>query len=547
MADLNHRTQSLVETMAENATSASQSFLAFVMDDYKQSKTGYLAALCVLISAVVLHKLFSPSTDDREPPLLKPSIPVIGHLIGLIKHQGGYIKILYDTTREQIATLPILNGKLYVIFDPAIIQSAYRNKRLSFEPFAVEFAQRELAFSNEMFKIIKETNLVPDFFSVIHPAMTGDHLHRMNANALNYVSKQLGAIGSGDEPLKVPNLYLWVRDLMTMATTEALYGPDNPIKEHSSLIEDLWTFERGLPMLLLNVFPSITARAAYNARARLQVSLGEYYSAEKDYHEDAAQIVKSRANMLRHYGITGKEIGNFELALLHVGTANTVPTLFWFMAQVFTRPDLMIQLRNEASPVIQHGAENEVTIDITTLEQKCPLLVSCYREAIRLSNQAVGNRRVLEDTTVSDAKGNSYLLKKGLNVQMSGEVLHSLKHVWGDNAEEFDPRRFIEKVGKENGHSEKAKRLAFIPFGGGRNLCPGRNFAFAENLGFVICLLLGFDVLPFDQDPADFKVPVKLKCSFSEAAGKPVNNGQGFGVRIQKRKGWELIKWLFVS
>ncbi|KAK7428295.1 hypothetical protein QQZ08_005192 [Neonectria magnoliae] len=533
--------------MAENVTSTSQGFLAFVAEDFKQSKPAYLTVLGLLVSTILLYKFFSPSIEDREPPPVKSSIPVIGHLVGIMRYQGEYLNMLYDATRKQIATPPILNGKLYVIFDPAIVQSAYRNKKLSFEPFAVEFAQRELAFSNETLRILQETQLVPDFFASIHPAMTGAHLHRMNANALNYVSGQLDGIGGGGKAFEVPNLFLWVRDLMTMATTEALYGSENPLRENPSLVEDLWTFEGGLPTLLINVFPSITARAAYNARARLQAALGEYYGARKDHHEDAAQIVRGRADAIRKHGISDTEVGHFELALLHVATANTIPTLFWFMAQIFTRPDLVRQLADEVSPMAQHGADNEVTIDITVLDQKCPLLVSCYREAIRLCNQAVGNRRVLEDTTISDANGNSYLLKKGLNVQISAGLLHTRRDIWGEDFAKFDAERFIEKGGKENSQSEKTKRLAFTPFGGGRHLCPGRNFAFAENLGFVACLLVGFDILPLDRDPADFEAPVMTKCGFSEAAGKPEKNGKGFGVRVQKKKGWESTKWLFVS
>lgn len=80
--------------MAGNVTSESQGFLNFLADDYKQSKAAYLTVLGVLISATLLHKLFSPHNDSREPPLLKPRIPVLGHLIGLLRHQGGYIKIL---------------------------------------------------------------------------------------------------------------------------------------------------------------------------------------------------------------------------------------------------------------------------------------------------------------------------------------------------------------------------------------------------------------------------------------------------------------------
>ncbi|KAM0431294.1 hypothetical protein ACHAPT_005265 [Fusarium lateritium] len=531
--------------MAGNVTTASNGFLAFVAEEIKQSPAVYLTGLALLLSAVFLQKLSSPGLDGREPPLLKPSIPVIGHIIGMMRYHGGYLKILFDKTRTQIATLPILGGKLYIVFEGAMIQSAYRNKNLAFEPFAVEFAQRELALSDEASKIVRETNLVPDFFSVITKSMAGEHTHRMNANALRYVSKELEALG-GSEPSKVPNLFLWVRDLMTIATTEALYGPDNPIKGRPDLLEDLWAFERGLTGILLNILPSITAREAYYARARLQAALGKYYGAEKDRHEDAAQIVKGRAAVLRDYGISGEEIGRFELALLHVSTANTIPTLFWFMAQIYARPGLVSRLREEVLPVGQHGDNNEVTIDITTLDQKCPLLVSCYREAIRLSNQTVGNRRVLEDTTISDGKGNSYLLKKGLNVQMSAQVLHTLDSVWGQDVYEFDPERFLEKGGKENLQSERAKRTSFAPFGGGRHLCPGRNFAFAENLGLMTCLLLGFDVSPLGQDYTTFKVPAMKPCVFSEAAGKPENEGQGFGVQIQKKKGWETTKWRFV-
>ncbi|KAF5023470.1 hypothetical protein F66182_4470 [Fusarium sp. NRRL 66182] len=528
--------------MGANITAASPtSLLGFLADDFRQSPTSYFTVLGALFVAVMLHKLSTPALDSLEPPLLKPSIPIIGHIIGMMKHQGTYLKILYDGSSRQIATLPILGGKLYVIFDPAIIQSIYRKKTFSFEPFATEFAQRELGISDETFKIIRTTNIVPDFFQVIHPAMTGDHLHRMNANALRYVSKELDSIGDARNPFKTPNLWLWLRDLMTMATAEALYGPENPLMKEPSLLRDLWTFEQGLSMILVNVLPSITARKAFYARARLQASLGKYYDARKDDDPDAAEIVRARANVLREYNVPGVEVGHFELALLHVGTANTIPTLFWFIVHIFSRPDLVQRLREEVLPAAQHDGHNNVTIDITTLDRRCPLLSSCYREAVRLSNQNVGNRRVLEDTMVSDGKGKSYLLKKGENLQIPARVCHELGQVWGENVLDFNPERFLES--KETSESDKLKRAAYLPFGGGRHLCPGRNFAFAENLGLVTCLLLGFDAV-FPDGPG---IPPGLTCEFSQAAFKPANNGEGFGIQVQRKKGWEETKWLFVS
>lgn len=63
-----------------------------------------------------------------------------------------------------IATLPILNGKVYGVWDPVLVQAVYRNRNLSFEPFAVKFAQRELGFSNATLNILQANTLVPEFF-----------------------------------------------------------------------------------------------------------------------------------------------------------------------------------------------------------------------------------------------------------------------------------------------------------------------------------------------------------------------------------------------
>ncbi|KAJ4127784.1 hypothetical protein NW768_008057 [Fusarium equiseti] len=524
--------------MTANVTSSPSGFLGFVVEDVKQSPGNYLIALGVLFVSVLLHKISTPSLDPREPPFLKPAFPIIGHFYGMMKYQNTYLKRLYDKHQRQIATLPILGGKLYVIFDPAIIQSAYRKKTLSFQPFAVEFAQRELLISDETHKKLKHTDLVPDFFAAIHPAMAGEHIHRMNANALNYIAKDVNSIKKGSA-LGHGNVWLWLRDVVTMATSEALYGPENPLREDPSLLEDLWTFEAGLNVLLVNILPAITAPKAHQARARLQAALGKYYAAQKYEHEDAAEIVRGRAYPFVKHNVPGEEIGHIELALLHVGTANTIPTLYWFFVNVFSRPDLVQQMRYEVLPIIKRDGDKGI-VDVTILDDKCPLLVSCYREGIRLSNQAGSNRRVLEDTTVTDSNGNSYLLKKGENLQISALVSHTLD-TWGEDISTFKPDRFIET--KENLEADKARRAAFIPFGGGRHLCPGRTFAFAENLGLVACLLAGFDV----ELPDGPELPAGKDCSFSQAALQPVNYGEGFGVKIQRREGWEDIQWSFKS
>jgi hypothetical protein len=52
----------------------------------------YLAAATVLL--LLLQRL-NPHMDPQEPPLVKPTVPFIGHLVGMIKHQAEYIGILW--------------------------------------------------------------------------------------------------------------------------------------------------------------------------------------------------------------------------------------------------------------------------------------------------------------------------------------------------------------------------------------------------------------------------------------------------------------------
>ncbi|KAJ3537864.1 hypothetical protein NM208_g6147 [Fusarium decemcellulare] len=481
--------------------------------------------------------------DEQEPPLLLPRIPFVGHLIGMIRHQSTFLTVL-SHRRMTIATVPVLNGKIYAIFDGGLIQAAQTNKDLSFVPFVEEFARGELGYDAATEKLILDNHVAAKVFPANRTGTAPHHIHRMNANALAYVAQTLNAIGSDNE-LVVPNIYLWVRDLMTMATSEALYGPQNPIAKDPSLIDDLWLFERHLPLFLFNVFPYLTARNAYRARERLQTALSKYYGNLDDGHQDAAAITHHRAQICRENGLQSAIVGVLEVSFLHVATSNTIPTLFWFLSFIITRPQLVSKLRDEAMAAVEYGPE-EVIVGIHVLADQCPLLVSCYREAIRMSNKTQSNRRVMADTTITDGKGRTYLLKKGIDIQMPSDPLHGAEEVWGPDAAVFNPSRFLDDK-SHNKEAAKKRRTSYIPFGGGKHLCPGRNFAFAENLGFMVSFLLGYDVEPIDGNWAAFTPPKMEKCSLAAAVCKPRNDGDGFGMRVKRRAGWEATTWRFVD
>jgi hypothetical protein len=139
----------------------------------------------------------------------------------------------------------MLGGKLYVINSPALVQSAFRSRNLSFVPFMVEFSQRVLGLSDKVMEPFraapnseKEPPMITEIVQAIHAAMQPKYLHTMNAKALEYVADALHSVP--DNGMDIANLYLWLRELITIATTEALYGSENPWKKDPALVDALW-------------------------------------------------------------------------------------------------------------------------------------------------------------------------------------------------------------------------------------------------------------------------------------------------------------------
>jgi cytochrome P450 len=278
--------------------------------------------------------------------------------------------------------------------------------------------------------------------------------------------------------------------------------------------------------------------------------LRKYYNAGYDSWPGVAQLTKGHANQFRNYNIKPDLIGDFELSLIHVSTLNAIPTLFWNLLHIASDPVLTEEIRQELLSIIRPGiplsnGKRGIEIDITKFEDSCPLLVSSYRETIRLANGQLSTRRVVRDTMISDGK-NSYLLKKGADVMMPSAVTHLSTDIWGPNAHKFDATRFMTKAttDEKEKEEERERRRAYFPFGGGKHLCPGRNFASAEILGTITALLLGFDIK--SAEGGLIQVPELRRARIGEAVGKPQLKGQHIGARLERRAGWEDVVWKFV-
>jgi cytochrome P450 len=524
-----------------NATSALEG-----ISEQLISKISSIAALSliILIPAAFFALVRKPE-DPRTPPIVQsPSrIPFVGHLIGLLYHGNHYPRMLQQQQPVAIGTLPVLGSSLTFIWSPTLIQSALTtSKSFGLADFTLISSGTLFQETPAYLAALKGENGGPDnstyfnhMIGNVRESMRGADLRRMNSVALEFIEGRINAMGAETH---IADLFEWCSEIITRASTATMYGSKDPFVARPELRSKTWEFDDNIMSLVFpGVLPTIFARRAYRAREEVQAALVKYLVEDYDVADDCtAPLTKSLTEMLPEYGLTRADFGRAYFQVLWVSIVNTAPTLFWMLAHIWTREDILEPLRDEVRGIIdvQDGdGKRKAVVDITRFEEQCPLLFACFREVLRLGGQSIAHRFVLKDTVVTDSDGSEYFLKKGTHVMWGTKMLHRSEGVWGADALQFNPRHMTtENMGG-------AQRQSFIPFGGGKHLCPGRQFAMAEILGLIVVLVTGFVMEGLSEQDTVIPSP-----PLTAVVAKPTAS-QGKNVKLRRREGWEDVEWTY--
>ena len=121
-------------------------------------------------------------------------------------------------------------------------------------------------------------------------------------------------------------------------------------------------------------------------------------------------------------------------------------------------------------------------LDVECLINDCPQLQAVFDEVLRLKTASTSIRTVLSPTTINGTD-----LRVGMKVLLPYRQLHIDPNVFGTNAADFDPTRFLRD-------KTLVKSASYRPFGGGSTFCPGRFIARSQVTAFVAMILNRFDV-----------------------------------------------------
>ena len=176
--------------------------------------------------------------------------------------------------------------------------------------------------------------------------------------------------------------------------------------------------------------------------------------------------------------------------------SNTVPSTFWTLFELYSRPALLSAVRDE---VRAHALNVDKTtgrhaVDLGRIRDACPRLVSAFQEVLRVHSNGAPTRVVYKDVLLND----EYLLKGGAVLQMPAPAVNNEALKWGGDAGTFDPDRFLKQKDRnaEKQPGDRPKATSFMSFGASPNMCPGRHFASGEILALAAMLVLRFDVTP---------------------------------------------------
>ncbi|KAK0439709.1 cytochrome P450 [Desarmillaria tabescens] len=215
---------------------------------------------------------------------------------------------------------------------------------------------------------------------------------------------------------------------------------------------------------------------------------------EKDSDEGMSLLARLVENTDGAY----TEVIQDELVNILVAGRDTTASLLTFAVYMMCEhPEMATRLRSEILEKV--GTRTPTYEDIRDMKY----LRAFLNETLRLYPSVPLNGRSCKVATTLPNKGRApYYVPSGTRVTYSVFLMHRRTDLWGPDALEFDPGRFLD----QRLHKYLTPNpFIFVPFNAGPRICLGQQFAYNEASYYLIRLLQTFSSfsLAMDAQPAE--------------------------------------------
>ena len=163
--------------------------------------------------------------------------------------------------------------------------------------------------------------------------------------------------------------------------------------------------------------------------------------------------------------MTDKQIRDEVMTIIVAGHETTANAMSFMWYALVEHPEIISKVDDEAGKV---ASEDGV------LRPENMRNAAYIRQVVQETLRLYPPPSVLQRETIEEDVVCGYHIPKKKNVMIPTFVVHRMKEYWGEDAEDFNPDRFVpEKMGQ-------MPKYAYLPFGGGQRLCIGDQFATFE-------------------------------------------------------------------
>ncbi|KAG8843002.1 hypothetical protein FRB96_004483 [Tulasnella sp. 330] len=168
-------------------------------------------------------------------------------------------------------------------------------------------------------------------------------------------------------------------------------------------------------------------------------------------------------------------------------------------------PEVMAKLRTEI--IDQYGVAEAPEYESM---KQLRYLRAVINETLRVFSPVTTNAREYKiNGAVPTMDGPMFIAQKGVKIMWSYPAIHRRKDLWGEDAEDFNPERWMgDRAPNDSTEGQ------FIPFNGGPRICLGMDMAYNKNSFMLIRILQVFDsftVVQAEAAPLDCLPPAEWK------------------------------------
>lgn len=287
---------------------------------------------------------------------------------------------------------------------------------------------------------------------------------------------------------------------------DSLTNPDNELNE---TYKKIFSGRRGaqLVQLVLGMLPQWVA---VNLPLKRNDEMGNAIRTIKKVarglvEEKRAKLEKGEAKgmdilsvAMESGGFSDDDLVNQLMTFLAAGHETTASALTWAVYCLCKHPETQSRLRQEIRSELPALSDPNGQISSTEID-RLPYLNAVLQETMRIFPPVpLTIRETLQDTTIQ-----GHFVPAQTTVIICPWAINTSKHLWGDDAREFNPDRWLGNGRANTGGAES--NYAITTFLHGPRSCIGKDFAKAEFACLVASLVGRFEI-EFEDKGYELKI-----------------------------------------